>query len=151
MKKCLIMLSVIATLGGCQTNGVNENGETPANYNAYINNQSLIGLDRITQFKVSEWEILDKTHLYVTTRKRKSFLLTTNSDCSEIEFANRIFFKQTLKDTLVALDDRVAQAGAYEADCVIANIYKLNRVQKDQLMGMNSRAKLGEKNMPGAR
>ncbi|GAA0356491.1 hypothetical protein GCM10009092_20900 [Bowmanella denitrificans] len=115
----------------------NANSETV--FQDFVLNQELSSVDRVAPFILSDYMVLDKQFVALETRNRKYFLASVSQqNCADLNFAERIGVLQHEKDVL-NVSDQIVRVGFEDQGCIVNNLYKLNKVQYEELSNINIR------------
>lgn len=104
-------------------------------YNAYIEEQKLEQVDRISSFRFDRWTPLGSQHLILYRRFNEPFLITLKRSCYDLDFANSIGVSYNAS-TLSAKFDYVTVPNNIPVKCFIDTIHKLDKEQKKEMLAI---------------
>lgn len=136
--KCLVGFFALMLSGCNSTNSGSTNDfNSETLFQDFIANQGLKSVNKAAPFILSDYMILDDQHVALVTRNRKYFLAALSSaPCAKLEFAERIGILQQEKE-VTAAGDKIVRVGYEQQGCVIDTLFKLNRVQYEELSNLN--------------
>lgn len=133
MKTSILFTTIILTiiLSSCAS--------APNNYrykkfDNYILDNQLPSLSKIRTFKMLNWSSLDYRHLILSSHHNKKYLITLDSYCHELEYANSIGLKQSMDYTLSTKFDSVILINHQNQECRIKTIHEINKQQAKELL-----------------
>lgn len=131
MKSTLLLPLVAALLvSACAST---ETEKQAADYQAYIADQNLEALERITSFRFHDWRSLDDEHLIISTSFSNPYLVTLKRRCVDLADSHVIGIDNR-GSVLVAGFDAVYVMSRPENRCQIKSIHALTREQADELV-----------------
>ncbi|MBT1065298.1 hypothetical protein KJY73_17035 [Bowmanella sp. Y26] len=139
MKFKLLIGCCVLVMSGCAStdSGSTNNIKSETLYKDFIANQELKSIEKADPFILADYMILDKQHVALTARNRKYFLAElSNAPCADLEFSERIGLLQLERDAVTA-GDQIVRIGFEQQGCTIETLYKLNRVQYEELSNLN--------------
>ncbi|MGV6851495.1 MAG: DUF6491 family protein [bacterium] len=137
MKNKFFLLLSVFLLMSCAANKQNESAQKQV-YENYIRQHELKEIDTIQAFYYSGWSSLDDSHLIVTTRLNKSYLLSLNTFCDGLDFAATIKVNQSNSSRLSSRFDSISVPGNINPRCTIDRIYELSKEQRKELTSLRN-------------
>ncbi|MDN4502032.1 DUF6491 family protein [Alteromonadaceae bacterium BrNp21-10] len=138
--KNLIFAVVTIVLSACSSTSdyseIKDLNGAEAPYTDYVQSQELMELENVEDFILWDYMILDNQHVTLSERNKKSYMVELEESCKNMVFAKRIGIYQREKEVLNK-GDQIIRVGNENEGCFITRIYKLNRVQLEQLSHMN--------------
>lgn len=138
--KLTLSIALLALLAGCASSGLTR-AEKAAMYDEYVKKTELEQVDRITTFRFYGWSPLDEKRLILKTSAQRAYLITLQSDCWNLDFANGIKVNQGGSSSLHAKFDSISVADYPERRCFIESIHKLTKDQAKEIAKLEDTVK----------
>jgi len=129
----MIIAVVLGLLTGCSTTERLSNQDRDEAYLAYIENQQLVGQDRIRTFRFSGWRALSNNYLIISTSPRKKYLVEINGFCPNLNHAQTIAFNQSMSGSLETRFDSISVPESPGSKCIIKSIFKVTKEQVEEI------------------
>jgi len=97
-------------------------------YEAFIEENELISIKRIKSFDFYGWSVLGDQHLIMSSRFKKSYLITLQRNCFDLSFAQTIVIHRN-GSSLSAKFDAISVMEPLSVKCFIKSIHPLTKEQ----------------------
>lgn len=127
----LVLFGLVGFVVGCASTGMTNAEKTQA-YSAFVKENKLEKVSRITTFRLHGWRYLNRDYVILSTSFNKPFLVEISGPCHELSFSHTIGIHHD-GSSLNEKFDWVFAPSQPNVRCMIKSIHKLNREQADQL------------------
>ncbi len=83
-------------------------------------------IDRLSQYRISDWNYLDNKHFLFSSGPTHAYLISLKSPCTELRSVENIAFR-TRTESLTPFDDIIVPTSGVPRYCAIESIQKLYR------------------------
>lgn len=105
-------------------------------YSEYIKSNNIVAVKKIKTFRFQGWNSLDYKHLIISSSHNKSYLISLDFYCNDLQHTPNILLDQTISSSLSANFDSIIVPNNMQFKCRIKSIHSITKKQKNELTAL---------------